>query len=81
MTRMAGPDCTVMYNLISIYKYTHTHDGNESSSGDGNGYEDGNGDGNENGIGEGGGEIKKRKKPHKSCRHGGKRDRLGWKEE
>ena len=44
-------------------------DGNESSSGDGNGDEDGNGDGNEDGIGEGGGEAKKCKKPHKSCRH------------
>ena len=39
-------------------------DGNESSSGDGKGNEDGNGDG----IEEGGGEVKKRKKPHKSCR-------------
>ena len=30
--------------------------------------QDGNGDGNEDGIGKGGGETKKRKKPHKSCR-------------
>ena len=38
----------------------------ESSSGDGNRGEDGkNGDGNESRIGEGGGEVKKRKKPHK----------------
>ena len=43
-------------------------DKNESSSGDGNGDEDGNGDGNEEGVEEGGGEAKKRKKPHKSCR-------------
>ena len=43
-------------------------DGNESSSGDGNADEDGNRDGNEGGIVEGGGEAKKRKKPHKTCR-------------
>ena len=30
--------------------------------------QDGNGDGNEDRIGQGGGEAKKRKKPHKSCR-------------
>ena len=42
--------------------------GNESSSGDRNGDEGGNGDGNEDGIGEDGGEAKKGKKPHKSCR-------------
>ena len=116
MTRMTGPDCAVMCNLIN----THTNgggagtrtwvevnegtqdenkdmsgagartgtgtgvetrgrtqdedgdgsgDGNESTSGDGNGDESGNGDGHEDGIGEGGGETKKRKKPHKSCRH------------
>ena len=41
-------------------------DGNESSSGDGNGNEDGNE--NEDRIGEGGGEAKKCKKPHKTCR-------------
>ena len=41
-------------------------DGNESNSGDGNGDEDGNR--NEDMIGEGGGEAKKRKKPHKTCR-------------
>ena len=58
-------------------------DGNESSGGDGNGDEDGNG--NEDRIGEGGGEAKKRKKPHKTCRRhvgnggdlGGKRKRCG----
>ena len=43
-------------------------DGNESSSGDGNGDEGGNEDGNEDGIKEGGGEAKKCKKPHKSCK-------------
>ena len=43
-------------------------DGNESSSEDGNGNEDRDGDGNEGGIGESGGEVKKRKKPHKNCR-------------
>ena len=42
--------------------------GNESSSGDGNEDEDVDGDGDEEGIEEGGGEVKKRKKPHKSCR-------------
>ena len=44
-------------------------DRNESSFGDENGDEDGNGDGNKDRIGEGGGEVKKRKKPHKNCRH------------
>ena len=39
---------------------------NESSSGEGNGDENGNG--NEDRIGEGGGEAKKCKIPHKSCR-------------
>ena len=43
-------------------------DGNESNSGDGNGDEDGNGNGNEDRIGEDGGEAKKCKKPHKTCR-------------
>ena len=42
-------------------------DGNESISGDGNGDEGKNG--NENRIEEGGREAKKRKKPHKTCRH------------
>ena len=41
----------------------------ESSSGDGNGDGNRNGNGNEDRIGEGGEETKKRKKPHKSCRH------------
>ena len=45
-------------------------DGNESSSGDVNGDEGVNGNGNEDGIGEGGGEVKKCKKTHKSCRRG-----------
>ena len=44
-------------------------DGSESSSGDENGGENGNENGNEGRIGEGGGEVKKRKKPRKSCRH------------
>ena len=35
---------------------------------DGNGDEDANGDGHKKGIGEGGGDAKKRKKTHKSCR-------------
>ena len=43
-------------------------DGNESSSVNGNGDEDGDRDENKDGIGEGGGEAKKLKKPHKSCR-------------
>ena len=42
-------------------------DGSENSGGDGD--EDGNGNGNEDKIWEGGGEAKKRKEPHKSCRH------------
>ena len=25
MTRMTGPDCAVMCNLINIYTHTHTH--------------------------------------------------------
>ena len=40
-------------------------DGSEGCSGDGNGHDD---NGNENRIGEGGREVKKRKKPQKSCR-------------
>ena len=61
-----------------------TQDGNgdESSSGDGNGDEDGNGDGNKDRIDKGEREVKKHKKPHKSCRRdvenggdlGGKRE-------
>ena len=55
-------------------------DGNESSSGDGNGDENGNGNGNEDRIGEGGGEAKKLKKPHKTCRrHVGNGGDLGGK--
>ena len=50
----------------------------DSSSGDGSGDEDGNGNGNEDRIVEGGREVKKRKKPHKSCRrHVGKGGDLG----
>ena len=45
-----------------------SRDGIESSGGEGNGDESGNGDVNEDGIGEGGGEAKKHKKPHNSCR-------------
>ena len=61
-------------------------DGNESSGGDGNEDEDededGNGNGNEDKIGEGGGEAKKCKKPHKSCRrHVGNGGDLGGKRE
>ena len=55
-------------------------DGNESSSGDENGDEDGNGNGDEDKIEEGGGEAKKRKKPHKTCRsHVGNGGDLGGK--
>ena len=43
-------------------------DRNESSFGYENRDEDANKDGNESGIAEGGGEVKKRKKPHKNCR-------------
>ena len=25
MTRMTGPDCAVMYNLINTHTHTHTH--------------------------------------------------------
>ena len=25
MTRMTGPDCVVMYNLINTHTHTHTH--------------------------------------------------------
>ena len=68
MTRMTGPDCVVMCNLINTHTHTHTHrGGSEGSSGDGNGDED-NGNGNEDRIGEGGKEAKKRKKPQNSCR-------------
>ena len=53
-------------------------DGNENNSGDGNGDENGNG--NEDRIEEGGGEAKKRKKPHKTCRrHVGNGGDLGGK--
>ena len=40
MTRMTGPDCAVMCNLINTHTHTNTQDGdgrgdgNESSSGD-----------------------------------------------
>ena len=44
-------------------------DRNDSSFRDENGDGDGNGDGNEDEIGKGGGEVKKRKKSHKNCRH------------
>ena len=43
-------------------------DENKSSGGKWNRDGDRNRDGNEDGIGEVGGEVKKRKKPHKSCR-------------
>ena len=43
MTRMTGPDCAVMGNLINTHTRTHTHiHTNETSSGDGIG-EDGGG--------------------------------------
>ena len=51
-----------------------TPDSNGGRSGDKNksstrdGYVDADGNGNEDGVGEGGGEAKKGKKPHKSCR-------------
>ena len=55
-------------------------DGNESRSGNENGDEEINGDENEdgNGIGEGGGEVKKRHKPHKSCKCDVENGRLEW---
>ena len=67
MTRMTGPDCVVMCNLIKTYirTYIHTHtyngDGSEDSSGGGNGDDD-NWNGHEDKIEEGGRETKKRKK-------------------
>ena len=48
---------------------TGSGDRSESSFGDENGDVEGNGDANEGRIGEGEGEVKKRKKPHKNCRH------------
>ena len=60
MTRMTGPDCVVMCNLINTHTHTHTHT-------NGNGDEH-NGNGNEDRIGEGGREAKKRRKPQNSCR-------------
>ena len=55
-------------------------DGNESSNGDGNRDKDGNGNGNKDRIGESGREVKKQKKPHKSCRrHVGNGGDLGGK--
>ena len=75
MTRMTGPDCAVMCNLINTHTHTHTHTPDGDGDGDGDGSEDcsedGNGDdvnGNENSIGEGGREAKKRKKSQNSCR-------------
>ena len=67
MTRMTGPDCAVMCNLINTHTRTPdgSGDGSEDCSGDGNGDDD---NGNENRIGEGGREAKKRKKPQNSCR-------------
>ena len=62
MTRMTGPDCVVMCNLINTHTHTHTM----HYSGDRNGDED-NGNGNKDRIGQGG-EAKKSKKPHKTCR-------------
>ena len=52
MTRMTGPDCVVMCNLINTHTHTHRDDDN----------------GTENRIGEGGREAKKRKKQQNSCR-------------
>ena len=34
MTRMTGPDCAVMYNLINTHTHTHTHR-NENRIGEG----------------------------------------------
>ena len=67
---------------MEIRGRTQDGNGNESSGGGGNGDEDGNGNGNEDRIGEGGGEAKKHKKPHKSCRrHVGNGGDLGRKRE
>ena len=75
MTRMTGPDCVVMCNLINtcmhtyIHTYIHTYgDGPKVSSEDGNGDE---GNGNEGRVGDGEKEAKKRKKPLNSCRRQG----------
>ena len=35
MTRMTGPDCVVMCNLINKYIHTYIHNGNEGRVGDG----------------------------------------------
>ena len=79
MTRMTGPDCAVMCNLINTHTHhkertqdkmgTGTGAGTETKAvGDGDGDKIGNGDRDEDGIGEGGRETKNRKKPHKSFR-------------
>ena len=67
MTRVTGPDCAVMCNLINTHAHTHTNIGN----------------GNKDRIAEGGREAKKRKNPQNSCRRqvrnggnlGGKRNK------
>ena len=61
MTRMTGPDCVVMCNLINTYIHTYIHTYIQTDR-----HTDDNG--NENRIGEGGREAKKRKKPQNSCR-------------
>ena len=70
MTRITGPDCAVMCNLINTQ--THIHD----CSGDGNGDGD---NGNENMTGEAGSEAKKRKKPQNSRRRAGNGGDMGGK--
>ena len=75
MTRMTGPGCVAMCNLINTHTHTHTHTHtniSKVSSEDGNGDEgNGNGNGNEGRVGDGEREAKKRKKPLNSCRRQG----------
>ena len=62
MTRMTGPDCVVMCNLINTHTHTHTTpdrngDGNEGNIGDRSGNNE---DGNRDGFGDekGSGNVK-----------------------
>ena len=61
MTRMAGPDCAVMCNLINIHTYIRTYIHTYMDEGNGN----------EGRVGDGEKEAKKRKKPLNSCRRQG----------
>ena len=67
MTRMTGPGCAVMCNLINIHStYKHTHRGGAGTIAVAEMATE-TGDGNEDRTGEDGGEVKKREKPNKSC--------------